>query len=82
MSKKITKKQLNNLYDILKNDSIYGSDEYNCKLLKNFLNDMYMENEYVYLDKLYLDVAWIKIDNIIIDGDELWCSYKEYIKNN
>ena len=49
------------------------------KVIKEFL-DYEFENKMIkYLDKKYLDIAWVIIDSKIIDVDSLWNDFKSYL---
>lgn len=96
MKQTLKKKHLKELFTILKNDDDFINEfkKYDIKLcktfkksvynqfLKNFLNMLYYEYDYLYLDRPYLDIAYYRtLNNEYINLDEIWHIFKDTINS-
>lgn len=75
------------MFDMFRNDSDYIEQFKKHKihfglfdeLLLDWLSSVIFENYRI--DKKYLDVAWICIENDIYDGDSIWEDWNDYLEN-
>lgn len=70
-------------YDYLQLCNYYGYYSKEKQTIKEFLDYAYGLGIVSKLDKYYIDVAWIKLQNkydtAIIDGDYLWMDFKTWL---